>query len=101
MKVYFLAGIAADSRIFKNIQLPVGYEAVFIDWITPIRDESLSSYAFRLSDAIDKSEPYYIIGVSLGGIIACEISIRNTPPCNNYYWECSNHFTVTRILQMD
>ena len=79
MKVYFLAGIAADSRIFKNIQLPVGYEAVFIDWITPIRDESLSSYAFRLSNAIDKSESYYIIGVSLGGIIASEISIRNTP----------------------
>ncbi len=79
MKVYFLAGIAADSRIFKNIHLPVGYEAVYIDWIKPIRDESLSSYAFRLGDAIDRTEPYYIIGVSLGGIIASEISTRYDP----------------------
>ncbi len=79
MKVYFLAGIAADSRIFKNISLPDGYEPVFIDWIEPSKDESLSSYAFRLADAIDTTEPYFIIGVSLGGIIASEISTRFNP----------------------
>jgi pimeloyl-ACP methyl ester carboxylesterase len=79
MKVYFLAGIAADSRIFKNIHLPDGYEPVFIDWIEPSKYESLSSYAFRLAEAIDETEPYYIIGVSLGGIIASEISTRLNP----------------------
>ena len=79
MKVYFLAGIAADSRIFKNIHLPDGYESVYINWIKPFRDESLSSYAFRLAEAIDTAEPYYIIGVSLGGIIASEISTRYNP----------------------
>jgi pimeloyl-ACP methyl ester carboxylesterase len=79
MKVYFLAGIAADSRIFKNIQLPDGFEAEFINWKSPFKNESLSAYAIRLAEVIDTTQPFYIIGVSLGGIIASEISNRYNP----------------------
>jgi pimeloyl-ACP methyl ester carboxylesterase len=79
MKVYFLSGIAADSRLFKHIRLPKGFEAEFIDWIKPIRNESLTAYAFRLSEKINTTEPFLIIGTSMGGILASEISIRHNP----------------------
>ena len=50
MKVYFISGIAADSRIFKYIELPDGFEAVFINYIKPFKDESLSVYGFYVAN---------------------------------------------------
>jgi pimeloyl-ACP methyl ester carboxylesterase len=73
MKVYFIAGIGADRRIFNHIELPEGYETEYLDWIAPIQDESLQAYASRLAQKIDPSQPFILIGVSLGGIIATEL----------------------------
>lgn len=71
--------MAADSRVFKHIRLPEGYEAVFLEWIEPLPDESLPSYALRLAKGIDRSEPFALIGLSFGGMIATEIA-RQFPP---------------------
>lgn len=79
MKAYFISGMAADSRVFKHIRLPEGYEAVFLEWIEPLPDESLPSYALRLAKGIDRSEPFALIGLSFGGMIATEIA-RQFPP---------------------
>ena len=53
MKVYFISGLAADKRIFKNLRLPEGFEPVYLDWISPLKDESLRDYALRLAKKID------------------------------------------------
>jgi pimeloyl-ACP methyl ester carboxylesterase len=74
MKVYFISGLAADSRVFKYIQLPVHCEAVYLDWIDPLKNESLRDYALRLAEKIDVNEPFAIAGLSMGGMIASEIS---------------------------
>ncbi|HEV7621349.1 MAG TPA: alpha/beta hydrolase [Flavisolibacter sp.] len=74
MKVYFLSGIAADSRLFKYIKLPIGYDAVFLDWIKPKRDESIDEYSKRLMENISAEEKFVIVGLSMGGIVATEIA---------------------------
>lgn len=74
MIAYFISGLAADCRVFKNIRLPEGYEPVYIDWITPIKNESLTSYAGRLAEKIDPSRQFILIGLSMGGMIATEIA---------------------------
>ena len=74
MKVYFISGLAADRRIFKNIHLPEGFEAIFLDWIPPEKNESLRNYALRLADSIDRSEKFVLVGLSMGGMIAVEIA---------------------------
>ena len=79
MKVYFISGIAADHRAFKHIRLPEGFETVFINWINPLKNESLGDYATRLSQVINTGEPFCLIGISLGGIIASEIATRCRP----------------------
>ncbi|MCU0379842.1 MAG: alpha/beta hydrolase [Chitinophagaceae bacterium] len=73
MKVYFISGLAADGRVFRHIQLPADYEAVYLNWLRPDKDESLTNYAGRMSGQIDTTEPFYILGLSLGGMIAAEI----------------------------
>lgn len=74
MKVYFFSGLGADRSVFRHIHLPAGFEPVFIDWIPPLENESLSSYSLRLSKKIDFTESFSLIGVSMGGMIAAEIA---------------------------
>jgi pimeloyl-ACP methyl ester carboxylesterase len=79
MKVYFISGLAADSRVFKYIKLPPGYEPVYLDWIPPQHKETLEAYSVRLSASINKSEPFVLLGLSMGGMIATEIAKRSKP----------------------
>jgi pimeloyl-ACP methyl ester carboxylesterase len=76
MNVYFIAGMGADRRLFKHVRLPEGYQMHFVDWIKPEEDESIPAYASRLSGQIDTSQPFVLVGVSLGGIISVEIAKR-------------------------
>lgn len=71
-KVYFISGLGADSRAFSLLDLSF-CEAVFVDWINPLKDESLKSYARRLREQIPDSHPT-IIGVSFGGMLATEMA---------------------------
>jgi len=79
MRVYFISGLAADSRVFKHIRLPDGFEPVYLDWIPPLKDESLRAYALRLGEKIDRSEKFILVGLSMGGMIAVEIA-NHIPP---------------------
>ena len=79
MKVYFISGLAADSRVFNNIQLPAGFETIHLDWITANKGESLADYALRLAEKIDVSEEFVLIGLSMGGMVAAEIAKTYKP----------------------
>lgn len=79
MKTYFISGMAADSRVFCHIRLPQGYEAVHLEWIKPEKNESLAAYALRLAQRIDTSEPFVLIGLSFGGMLASEIAKQYKP----------------------
>ena len=74
MKVYFISGLAADSRVFKHIKLPDDYQAVYLDWIKPQKNESLQSYSCRMAEIIENDKPFAIVGLSMGGMIAAEIA---------------------------
>lgn len=81
MKVYFISGLAADKRVFKYIELPEGYEVVHLDWITPQKEDTLPTYALRMADKIDRNEPFALVGLSFGGMIATEIAKHYPAVC--------------------
>lgn len=74
MIIYFLSGLGADERAFQKIKLPAGYEIRHIPWEPVKGDETIETYARRLSVSIDNSKPFMLAGLSFGGIIASEIS---------------------------
>jgi hypothetical protein len=74
MNVYFISGMGADRRLFKNILLPEGFQMNFVEWIRPEDDEPIPAYASRLATQIDTSHPFILAGVSLGGIMSVEIA---------------------------
>ena len=71
-KIYIFSGLGADKRVFKHIKF-IDFEPVFIDWISPLENETIENYAKRISRQIDNENPI-ILGISFGGIIAIEIS---------------------------
>ncbi len=74
MNAYLISGLGADSRAFLHLELPPGYKKIPLDWIPPHQHESLSSYALRLAARIDQTKPFVLIGLSMGGMMATEIS---------------------------
>ncbi|MBZ4037700.1 alpha/beta hydrolase [Flavobacterium sp. 17A] len=72
--VYFMPGLAASSSIFERIKLDETiFETHLLEWEIPKQKESLSDYAFRISQKIKEENPI-LIGVSFGGILVQEIS---------------------------
>ena len=110
MKVYFISGLGADSRVFHHIQLPQGFEPVYLDWIKPKQHESLHDYATRLAEPIDASEKFILAGLSMGGMMAVEIAKRYQPvmtillssvPCSEnlpFYYKVAGRLRLHKIL---
>jgi pimeloyl-ACP methyl ester carboxylesterase len=75
--IYLISGLGADSRIFKNLNLQ-DFQFKYLEWTPIIENESLESYALKLSKQILDENPI-LLGVSFGGLMAIEISkIINT-----------------------
>jgi pimeloyl-ACP methyl ester carboxylesterase len=70
MNVYFISGLGADRKAFERIKLSDRFVIHYLDWITPTKKETLNSYAKRLSAAIDTSQPFSVVGLSMGGMMA-------------------------------
>lgn len=70
--LYCIPGLGLDHRVFEKLDLP-NYELKFLDWIPATADEKILDYAKRLATCI-KERSFSLLGVSLGGIAAIEIS---------------------------
>jgi pimeloyl-ACP methyl ester carboxylesterase len=79
VKVYFIPGLGADSSVFKYIHLPPHCQPVYLDWVVPHKNESLSDYALRMAEKIDRSEAFSLVGLSMGGMIGVEIARHFKP----------------------
>lgn len=73
--IYFLPGLAANTSIFKNIELdPERFEVHFLEWMIPLEEEPISDYARRFCSKVTHKNAV-LVGVSFGGIIAQEMNL--------------------------
>jgi len=77
--IYLFHGQGSDHRLFKNLVVPPGYDTVHISYPMPEKREDMHSYAFRILSQIDTTEPFILLGVSLGGMICTELSDTLSP----------------------
>ncbi len=72
--VYFVPGMAANTTIFENINIPAEqFEVIFIPWKLPKRNETIQQYAQRMAKEV-KHENAVLIGVSFGGVMVQEMA---------------------------
>lgn len=79
MNVYFISGLGADRRAFERLSLPAQFTIHHLDWIPPQPNESLNRYALRLAKGIDTRQPFTLVGLSMGGMIASVLSQQLHP----------------------
>ncbi len=73
--IYFIPGMAAGKEIFDHLTFPEDrFEVVVIEWIIPLQNESLASYAKRMAARVTKPNAV-LAGVSFGGVVAQEMSV--------------------------
>jgi len=77
LNIYAFSGLGADKRVFEHLQL--NHKLVCIDWIKPKKNGSLETYTTRLVMNINSNEPFVLLGVSFGGLVAVEASKMLNP----------------------
>jgi hypothetical protein len=78
LQVYCIPGLGVNEHLFKNLRLKK-CRVSCIEWIAPVKDESLPEYAMRLTKQMDTSKPFALIGVSFGGMCSIEIAKQLSP----------------------
>lgn len=73
MDVYFFSGLGADKTVFQFLDLSF-CNPVFIEWITPLKKETLEGYAIRLKEHYQIPDNAFIAGLSFGGMLATELA---------------------------
>jgi hypothetical protein len=74
VNLYFISGLGVDERVFQRLSLAPDLRVHYLKWIKPLKKESITNYAKRLSEGIDQSKPFILIGLSFGGILASEMN---------------------------
>jgi len=74
VNLYFISRLGVDERVFQKLKLSPNFTIHYLRWIKPLKNESITSYANRLSAAVDQSKPFALIGLSFGGILASEMN---------------------------
>ncbi len=74
LTIALMPGFGCNTKIFDKLNLPQA-NIVKLEWITPLKSESIHSYAERLiTPELRESKELYLIGHSFGGVIVQEIA---------------------------
>ena len=79
MKVYFISGLGGDKTAFEYLKINSDFEALFIDWKIPEKNETILHYAERMANEINNNESFILLGYSFGGIIVQEMNRLISP----------------------
>jgi esterase/lipase len=74
MNIYLIPGQGADQRLFSKLKLAERFRIQHISFSTPTKNSTMHSYAKELSQQVDQSNPFILIGTSLGGMLATEMA---------------------------
>jgi pimeloyl-ACP methyl ester carboxylesterase len=70
-RICFFPGLGCDERVVAPHR-PIHAAIETQQWLMPERNESLAHYARRMAQQIDTSTPFYLAGISFGGMVALE-----------------------------
>ncbi|MDL2214820.1 alpha/beta hydrolase [Dysgonomonas sp. OttesenSCG-928-M03] len=100
VNVYFVSGLSANCQVFDKLELPEGYQKKYIEWYIPRIDETLEEYARNMAANIDTTQPFILVGYSLGGIIIQEMNHFLSPLKNIIIASIKDESEIPPLLRL-
>jgi len=73
--IYLIPGQGSDYRVFQKLEFDTAkFEVKHIKYLLPDEGMKMNEFAKKLANQIDTSKKFIIIGYSLGGMLATEMS---------------------------
>lgn len=98
-RILLFPGLACDARIVEP-QRGIRGRVEAMPYIEPLPGESLAAYAERYAPRIDTSTPFYLGGISFGGMLAQELAHHVNPSGLILIASCRSNAGVPRIGQL-
>ena len=77
--IYLIPGQGSDYRLFQDLKFDSSFSINHIKYSVPGKNATMHEFAIELSTQIDTSKPFILIGVSIGGMLATEMSTFLNP----------------------
>jgi pimeloyl-ACP methyl ester carboxylesterase len=74
MHIYGISGLGADERVFEAVNEYLENPITYVPWLQPEPHETLAHYAERMAGTLDTQDPFILVGLSFGGMIASEMN---------------------------
>jgi pimeloyl-ACP methyl ester carboxylesterase len=71
--IYAIPGFGCTEPLFEFISVP-GHSITVLKWPVPRKEYTLRDYARAFLPQIDTSAPFYLMGVSFGGMLCAELA---------------------------
>ncbi len=97
--IYAIPGLGTTARLFQFIEIE-GAEIVVLHWPQPAKNMSLPDYAKAFLRQIDTSKPFYLMGVSFGGMLCTELSKLTRPEKTILISSCKSRRELPRLIRL-
>lgn len=97
--IYAIPGLGTTARLFRFIKIE-GAQIIVLDWPEPTRNMSLPGYAKEFLKQIDTSKPFYLMGVSFGGMLCAELSKLTRPEKTILISSCKSRRELPRLIRL-
>lgn len=77
-RIYAIPGLGTTKELFRYLQIPDA-EIIVPDWPPQSPHHTLKSYAAEFAKQIDTTSPFYLAGVSFGGMLSTELNEQLNP----------------------
>ncbi len=74
-----IPGQGSDHNIFSKLELNPQYCLHYLNWVMPNKNDDMIDLAKKMAAQIDTTHRFSIIGVSLGGMVATELTMLLKP----------------------
>lgn len=73
-QLYLIPGMGTTKEVFKYLDFK-GDNVHYLEFPEPLKDETLKEYSARMAEVISDKDENILIGMSMGGFVAQEISL--------------------------
>lgn len=97
-RLIMFPGLGADARLFQA-QRGAFPELIVPDWLPARPGETLAEYGRRMAGTFEVRRPFFLCGVSFGGMVALEVARHSVPNALMLISSARSAAAIPRILR--